>query len=94
MRKIGIPLLKMNRIFLTGDATKIDLTPSKGRNRVNNGKSLFGSFRVTLALSILVGITVPSSMLKDSLEATKWKTVIIIIGVVSFASFWAIACIS
>jgi hypothetical protein len=60
---------------------------------VNKGKGLFGSFRVTLALSILVGIVVPISMLGDLPEATQWKT-FIIIGVLSFASYWAIALIS
>jgi hypothetical protein len=60
---------------------------------VNKGEGLFGSFKVTLALSILVGIVVPISMLGDLPEATKWKTVIII-GVLSFASYWAIALIS
>jgi hypothetical protein len=93
LRKIGIPFLKMERIFLTGDPNKIELTPSEGRNRVTKGKGVLGSFRVMLALSILVGIVVPISMLKDFPEATKWKT-FIIMGVLSFASFWAIACIS
>jgi hypothetical protein len=60
---------------------------------VNKGKGIFGSFRVTLALSILVGIVVPISMLGDFPEATKWKTVIVI-GVLSFASYWTIALIS
>ena len=60
---------------------------------MNKGKGLFGSFRVTLALSILVGIVVPISMLGDLPEATKWKT-FIIIGVLSFASYWAIASVS
>ena len=60
---------------------------------MDKGKGLFGSFRVTLALSILVGIVVPISMLGDFPEATKWKT-FIIIGVLSFASYWAIASIS
>jgi len=60
---------------------------------VNKGKGLFGSFRVTLALSILVGIAVPISMLGDFPEATKWKT-FAMIGILSFASFWAIALIS
>jgi bacteriorhodopsin len=60
---------------------------------VNKGKGLFGSFRVTLVLSILVGIVVPISMLGDFPEATQWKT-FIIIGVLSFASYWAIASIS
>ncbi len=60
---------------------------------MNKGKGLFGSFRVTLVLSILVGIAVPISMLGDFPEATKWKT-FIIIGVLSFASYWAIASIS
>ena len=60
---------------------------------MNKGKGLFGSFRVTLALSILVGIVVPISMLGDFQEATKWRT-FIIVGVLSFASYWAIASIS
>jgi hypothetical protein len=60
---------------------------------VNKGKGLFGSLRVTLALSILVGIVVPISMLGDFPEATKWRT-FIIVGVLSFASYWAIALIS
>jgi hypothetical protein len=60
---------------------------------VNKGKGLFGSFRVTLALSILVGIAVPVSMLGDFPEATKWRT-LIIVGILSFASYWAIASIS
>ena len=60
---------------------------------MNKGKGLFGSFRVTLALSILVGIVVPISMLGDLPEATKWKTSIIV-GVLSFASYWAIASVS
>jgi len=60
---------------------------------VNKGKGLFGSFRVTLALSILVGIVVPVSMWGDLPEATQWKT-FIMVGVLSFASYWAIASIS
>ena len=60
---------------------------------MNKVKGLFGSFRVTLALSILVGIVVPISMLGDFQEATKWRT-FIIVGVLSFASYWAIASIS
>jgi hypothetical protein len=60
---------------------------------VNKAKGLFGSFRVTLALSILVGIVVPISMLGDFPEATKWRT-FIIVGGLSFASYWAIALIS
>jgi len=71
----------------------MDKKEKYGRFRMNKGKGLFGSFRVTLALSILVGIVVPISMLGDFPEATKWKTVIII-GVLSFASYWAIALIS
>jgi bacteriorhodopsin len=64
-----------------------------GRCGVNKGKGLFGSFRVTLALSILVGIVVPISMLGDLPETSKWRT-FIIIGVLSFASYWAIASVS
>ena len=60
---------------------------------MNKGKGLFGSFRVTLVLSIFVGVVVPISMLGDFAEATKWKT-FIIVGVLSFASYWAIASIS
>jgi len=60
---------------------------------VNKGKGLLGSFRVTLALSILVGVVVPISMLGDFPEATKWKT-FIFVGVLSFVSYWAIASIS
>ena len=60
---------------------------------MNKGKGLFGSLRVTLALSILVGIVVPISMLGDFPEATKWRT-FITVGVLSFASYWAIALIS
>ena len=60
---------------------------------MNKGKGLFGSFRVTLVLSILVGIVVPISMLGDFPEATKWRT-FIIVGVLSFASYWAIASVS
>ena len=60
---------------------------------MNKGKGLFGSFRVTLALSILVGIVVPISMLGDFPESTKWRT-FIIIGVLSFASYWGIASVS
>ena len=60
---------------------------------MNKGKGFFGSFRGTLVLSILVGIVVPISMLGDFPEATKWKT-FIILGVLSFASYWAIASIS
>jgi len=60
---------------------------------VNKGKGLFGSFRVTLALSILVGVIVPISMLGEFPEAIKWK-MFIFIGILSFASFWAIAFIS
>ena len=60
---------------------------------MNKGKTLFGSFRVTLALSILVGVIVPISMLGEFPEATKWK-MFIFIGVLSFSSFWTIALIS
>jgi len=60
---------------------------------VNKGKGPFGSFRVTLALSILVGIVVPISMLGDFPEATKWRT-FIFVGVLSLVSYWAIALIS
>lgn len=60
---------------------------------MNKGKGLFGSFRVTLALSILVGIVVPISMLGDFPEATKWRT-FIFVGVLSLVSYWAIALIS
>jgi len=60
---------------------------------VNKGKGLFGSFRVTLALSILVGVIVPISMLGEFPEAIKWK-MFIFIGILSFFSFWAIAFIS
>ncbi len=60
---------------------------------MNKRKGPFGSFRVTLALSILVGIAVPISMMGDFQEATKWKT-FIMIGVLSFASYWAIASMS
>jgi hypothetical protein len=66
---------------------------TKQGDGVNKGKGLFGSFRVTLALSILVGIVVPISMLGDFPEATKWKT-FFMIGVLSFASYWAIALAS
>jgi hypothetical protein len=60
---------------------------------VNKGKGLFGSFRVTLALSILVGVIVPISMLGEFPAAIKWK-MFIFIGILSFSSFWAIAFIS
>lgn len=60
---------------------------------MNKGKGVFGSFRVTLALSILVGVIVPISMLGEFPEAIKWK-MFIFIGILSFASFWAIAFIS
>jgi hypothetical protein len=45
---------------------------------VNKGKGGFGSFRVTLALSILVGVIVPISMLGEFPEAIKWKRFIFI----------------
>ncbi len=60
---------------------------------MNKGKGVFGSFRVTLGLSILVGVIVPISMLGEFPEAIKWKR-FIFIGILSFASFWAIAFIS
>lgn len=83
------------------DPNKIDLTREedesqggiKGRCKVSKGESSFGSFRATLVLSILVGIAVPISMLGQFSEATKWK-MFILIGLLSFASFWAIASIS
>jgi hypothetical protein len=65
----------------------------KGRNKVNKGKWVFGSFRVTMVLSILVGVIVPVSMLGQFPEATKWK-MFVFIGILSFSSFWAIAFIS
>jgi hypothetical protein len=64
-----------------------------GRSKVNKGKWVFGSFRVTMVLSILVGLIVPISMLGEFPEAAKWKT-FIFIGILSFSSFWAIAFIS
>ncbi|MGA2315628.1 MAG: hypothetical protein ABSG71_04535 [Thermodesulfobacteriota bacterium] len=45
---------------------------------MNKGKGLFGSFRVTLALSILVGVIVPISMLGEFPAAIKWKMFIFI----------------
>jgi hypothetical protein len=60
---------------------------------LDKGKWVFGSFRVTMILSILVGVIVPVSMLGEFPEATKLKT-FIFIGILSFSSFWAIAFIS
>jgi hypothetical protein len=60
---------------------------------VNKGKGVFESFRVTLALSILVGVIVPISMLGEFPETIKWKR-FIFIGILSFSSFWAVAFIS
>jgi hypothetical protein len=62
-------------------------------NRMKKGKGLFGSFRVTLGLSILVGVIVPISMLGEFPEAIKWK-MFIFIGILSLSLSWAIAFIS
>ena len=57
---------------------------------MNRGKGLFGSFRTTLVLSILVGIIVPLSMNFE--HPMEWK-MIAFVGMVSFGSFWAITFI-
>ena len=56
-------------------------------------EGLFGSFRVTFALSVLVGVGVPVSMLGKFPEDIRWKMVIFV-GIVSFFSFRALAFIS
>jgi glucose-6-phosphate-specific signal transduction histidine kinase len=61
------------------------------RNKVYKGKGPFGSFRTMLVLSVLVGIIVPLSMNFE--HGIEWKK-LIFIGILSFASFWAIALIS
>jgi hypothetical protein len=57
---------------------------------MNKGKGLFRSFRTTLVLSVLVGIIVPLSIHFE--HAMNWKT-LFFTGMLSFASFWAIALI-
>lgn len=53
-------------------------------------RGIFRSFRTTLVLSVLVGIIVPISFNLE--HVMEWKN-LIFIGILSFASFWAITLI-